>query len=63
MVLEYLPLSAAIKRAKMGRLPEPGQVRRPARQNQAFKAFGKKSAGSSDDSPPFFFLVPRMPYD
>lgn len=38
--------------AKMGRLPEPGQVRRPARQNEAFKAFGKKSAVSSNDSPP-----------
>jgi hypothetical protein len=24
---------------------KPGQVRRPARQNQPFKAFGKKSAG------------------
>jgi hypothetical protein len=50
MVLGYLPLSAARKWAKMGRLLKPGQVRRPARQNQAFKAFGKKSAASSDDS-------------
>jgi hypothetical protein len=51
--LKYLPLSAARKWVKMGRLLKPGQVRRPARQNHAFKAFGKKSAASSDDSPNF----------
>jgi iron complex outermembrane receptor protein len=37
----------------MGRLLKPGQVRKPARQNQAFKAFGKKSAGSFNDSPSY----------
>jgi hypothetical protein len=39
----------------MGRLLKPGQVRRPAKHKQAFKAFGKKSAGSSNDSLLFFW--------
>jgi hypothetical protein len=47
---ENLPLFKSFKMDRMGRLLKPGQVRRPARQDPMFKAFGKKSTESSIDS-------------
>jgi hypothetical protein len=50
--MKYLPLSRFIG---MGRLQKTGISQKTCQKSLIFKAFGKKSAGSSFDSPLFKF--------